>query len=200
MHRQRSYIHEVHVSRATGQHNDVVPGGDGRHRPLLQTAHYEHGHGGAHLVPPGRGCSSSVPPARLRTADSGLRAQRICGAGSASRGGAAVGPPPSGGDNRRRRASAREPRPSYGHGPPPSWRRTLGLGSLFRADAQTVCPLNSRSTRSPLDFRRNQASGSPARRPICDPHDILKIHGFHWPWSFHGPPPTVPRIPFHGAT
>lgn len=32
MHRQRSYIHEVHVSRATGQHNDVVPGGDGRRR------------------------------------------------------------------------------------------------------------------------------------------------------------------------
>ena len=44
---------------------------------------------------------------------------------------------------------------------------SLGLGSLFRADTQTGCPLSSRSTRLPLDFRRNQASGSPARQLIC---------------------------------
>ena len=34
----------------------------------------------------------------------------------------------------------------------PSHTSSLGLGSLFRADAQTGCPLSSRSTRLPLDF------------------------------------------------
>ena len=48
---------------------------------------------------------------------------------------------------------------------PPSHTSSLGLGSLFRADAKLGCPLSSRSTRSPLDFHRNQASGS--RPPVA---------------------------------
>ena len=55
----------------------------------------------------------------------------------------------------------------------------LGFGFWFRADAQIGWPLSSCSTRSPLDFLGNQASGSPARRPIFYPCDVLNIHEFH---------------------
>ena len=74
---------------------------------------------------------------------------------------------------------------------------SLGLGSLLREDAQKGCPLSSRSTRLPLDFRRNQASGSPARRPICT-LVFVNITGSRGTCP-PVPPPTVPRIPFHGA-